>query len=175
MCLDSVPHDDASYPVITVGPNDLRCPQSILRVKSKPVSELNIDVQSLVNKMLKVLYAVPHGRGLSAIQIGVPARICVININRVKGEEIVLIDPELESMSGRLVKRSEGCMSLPDYKGDLKRRNNIKVRGRGLDGKELLLNTKGYEANVIMHELDHLDGILYWDRMPDGSSPVRIP
>jgi peptide deformylase len=87
---------------------------------------------------------------------------------------MIMIDPEVVSISGRLITRSEGCMSLPDYKGDLTRRNEITIRGYHPQGHEFQISARGYEANVIQHEIDHLNGILYWDRMPDGLRPQPL-
>jgi peptide deformylase len=160
--------------LITVNPADLSCPGSMLRQVSRPVQMADVNVVSLVADMIRTLRSVPHGRGISAIQIGVPARLFVINITRVPGSELVLINPVYESVSGRMITRSEGCMSLPDYKGLLARRNKVVIRGLDLDGREARYATHGYEANVIQHEMDHLDGILYWDRMPSGTAPKPI-
>jgi peptide deformylase len=173
MCISNLDAEGV-WPVVAVDPEDLECAGSILRIRSTPVRQMDIDVERLVEKMLKVLYSVPHGRGLSAVQIGVPAQVFVVNIDRVPGKEIIMIDPEVVSTSGRLVRRSEGCMSLPNYKGDLKRRNAITVKGKNIRGQDYIVDARGYEANVIMHELDHLEGVLYWDRMPKGSKPQHV-
>ncbi len=163
-----------NYPVITVEPTDLLCQTSLLRQKSKPVSELNIDTKKIVAEMIRALYSVKHGRGISAVQIGVLAQIFIVNINRIPGQEIIMIDPEIVSISGRLTKRSEGCMSLPDYKGNVVRRNNINIKGYNLIGEEIIITSHGYEANVIMHEIDHMNGVLYWDLMQNGLKPTKL-
>lgn len=160
--------------VITVDTNDLLCSNSVLRKISRPVLEERIDPKPIVKQMLHVLHKVKHGRGLSAIQIGIPLRIMVVNIERTPGKDIIIIDPVVISVSGRMTLRSEGCMSLPDYKGILARRNKIKIKGYNLEGQEFEISSHGYEANVIQHEMDHLNGILYWDRMPAGTKPEHI-
>lgn len=172
MCLAG--RDNQASKIITVSPSDLKCPNSPLRQVSRPVRGTDINIRAVVEELLRALYSVEHGRGISAVQIGIPVQIIVVNISRIPGNEIIMIDPTVISISGRFVTRSEGCMSLPDYKGNLARRNKIAIKGYDPDGSEFQVSTKGYEANVIQHEVDHLNGILYWDRMPDGLHPEPI-
>lgn len=160
--------------IILVDPSDLECQGSILRQKSKPVKEAGIYVEDVVHRMLKLLYQSEHGTGLSAIQIGIPARIAIVNLSRVPGQEIIMIDPVVISVTGRLKVRMEGCLSLPNYKGPVKRRDKVAIRAKDLRNKEFEFASSGYEAAVIQHEMDHLEGVLYWDRMPEGIRPERI-
>lgn len=170
----SEPFYDRPDNVICVDAHDLRSSNSILRKISQSVLEERVDPKPIVKQMLHVLHKIKHGRGLSAIQIGIPLRIIVVNIERTPGNDLIIIDPVVISVSGRMTIRSEGCMSLPDYKGLLARRNKIIIKGYNLKGQEFKISSHGYEANVIQHEMDHLDGILYWDRMPEGTKPEHI-
>jgi peptide deformylase len=145
-----------------------------LRRVSRPARGADINIRDVIDRLLKTLYSVEHGRGISAVQIGIPVRVIIVNISRIPGQEMIMVDPEVVSISGRLVTRSEGCMSLPDYKGDLARRNKITIKGYDPAGAEFQVSARGYEANVIQHEIDHLNGILYWDRMTDGLRPEPI-
>jgi len=170
----SDPNENIPDQVITVDATDLQCSNSVLRKISRSVMEEKVDPEPIVMRMLKALYKINHGRGISAIQIGIPLRIIVVNIERTPGKDIIMIDPVLISVTGRMTERSEGCMSLPNYKGFLARRNKIKIKGYNIEGQEFEISSHGYEANVIQHEMDHLDGILYWDKMPVGSKPAPI-
>jgi peptide deformylase len=160
--------------IITVAPHDWCCSSSQLRHISKPVSGENLDLCAIVNELRSVLQTIKYGAGLSAVQIGIPFRIAVVNITKQSDKGIILIDPVLVAATGRLTARSEGCLSLPNYKGKVRRRENIVVKTFNLDGQEITIKTNGYEAAVIQHELDHMGGLFYWDRMENGQRPEPI-
>ncbi len=158
--------------VITISPTDLECPDSPLRKHSSPVSSITSGVVRLVELMADVLLnKSTHGTGISAVQIGVPIRLILLNHARVPGTEIVLVNPVPILVSGRRFVRREGCLSLPDYHGEVERRDKISVKSQNLKGEEFAYSTSGYEATVLQHELDHLDGVLYWDRMDGHKKP----
>ena len=162
--------------IILVSPADLKCDDSPLRLHSGPVAEINDEVRVIAARMADVLLTKsPHGTGISAIQIGIPLRIVLLNHTRRSGAEIVLINPIPIQIFGRPFQRKEGCLSLPNYHGEVTRRNKIRVRATDLCGQELIYSTSGYEATVVQHELDHLDGILYWDRMTNDERPQARP
>jgi peptide deformylase len=161
--------------IITASVSDLECPDSVLRRKSSVVESIDDDVQLIVATMSRVLLDSPHGTGISAIQIGIPLRIVVLNHTRALGNEIVLINPIALQISGRMVTRKEGCLSLPNYHADVTRRNKIRVKALNLVGDEFIYATSGYEATVLQHELNHLDGILYWDITDNKGGLQRRP
>ncbi len=116
------------------------------------------------------------GVGLAAPQIGVPKRIIVF---KVPGERAtaaandgplelqVLINPEIEPLSGEMELGWEGCLSIPGLKGEVPRYRKIAYRGFDLQGEKVLRQAEGFHARVVQHEVDHLDGILYPERMTD--------
>lgn len=120
--------------------------------------------------------AAAGGVGLAAPQIGIPKRIIVF---KVPGERAtaaandgplelqVLINPEIEPLSGEMELGWEGCLSIPGLKGEVPRYRKIAYRGFDLQGEKVLRQAEGFHARVVQHEVDHLDGILYPERMTD--------
>ncbi|MEP3112685.1 peptide deformylase [Nisaea sp.] len=120
--------------------------------------------------------AAAGGVGLAAPQIGVPKRIIVF---KVPGERAtaaandgplelqILINPEIEPLSGEMELGWEGCLSIPGLKGEVPRYRKIAYRGVDLQGEKVLRQAEGFHARVVQHEVDHLDGILYPERMTD--------
>lgn len=151
--------------ILTTHISDLQCPESKLRVQSVPSADFDGSISYVVSELIEALSAVDYGTGLSAIQIGMPVRVAIITLDRPPGDEMVLVDPVVISISGRRVTRSEGCLSLPRYKGSVIRRNKITFSAHDLNGKPYTYSAKGYEAAIIQHELDHMDGLFFWDRM----------
>lgn len=163
-----------SEEIIKVSPDDLKCPDSILRRKSSLTTEYECDVKSIVSQLIYTLYNIEYGTGLSAVQIGIPVRIAVVNLSRIPGAELIMIDPIVISISGRITARSEGCLSLPNYKGLVTRRNKITFKTFNLENEQYIYSAKGYEAAVVQHEIDHMDGLFYWDRMKEYSAIEKI-
>jgi peptide deformylase len=159
--------------IIRVNRDDLRCVNSLLRTISRPASEQD-DIMAIIDRMRYVLSRIEYGAGLSAIQIGIPLRIAIVNIKKTATSEIVLINPTVISLSGRPTYRTEGCLSLPHYKGPVKRKDKISIKTLNLHWQETVLDSRGYEAAVIQHELDHMDGLFYWDRMDFNKFPEPL-
>jgi len=160
--------------VIEVTINDLFDENNILRHKSTEVDIVDISsLYGLINNMKKEILLSSHATGISAIQLGSPLRVFVINMKREKNRDIVAINPRVISISGRMQKRLEGCLSLPNYSGKVKRRNKISFLAIDMEGIERQYEFEGYTAAVIQHEFDHLDGILYWDRMENAQLPNK--
>ena len=134
-------------------------PDPILRQRSKRVKALDGSIQRLIGDMLETMRS-DGGVGLAAPQIGVPLRVIVIGI---PGEEdIVLINPQVVRRKGeRLV--PEGCLSVPGYIGEIKRAVSVRVKGRDQKGKEIRIKADELLAQVLEHEIDHLNGVLYID------------
>ena len=147
-------------------------PESVLRRKAKRVSKIDASVQRLIDDLIETMYA-EEGIGLAANQVGVPLRVLVMGIpyqdpdtEEVYREEYVLVNPEFVKKGGeRLV--SEGCLSIPGYRGKLNRAEWVKVKGRDREGKAVRLKADGIMAQALEHEIDHLDGVLYVDRMKE--------
>ena len=136
-------------------------PDPILRKKAKRISSVDRSVQRLIGDMLETMHAA-SGAGLAAPQVGVSLRLVVIGI---PGEEdIVLINPEVVRRSGERVVE-EGCLSIPGYMGEVKRCENITVKGTDREGKKVRLKGTELLAQALEHEIDHLDGVLYIDHL----------
>ena len=136
-------------------------PDPILRQKSKRVSSINSSIHKLVANMIETMRSAP-GVGLAAPQIGIPLRVIVIGI---PGEEdIALINPQIVRRSGeRLV--DEGCLSIPGYVGKVKRATSVSVKGLNRNGKEIRIKANELLAQILEHEINHINGVLYIDRM----------
>ena len=133
----------------------------VLREKSKKVAKVDTSIVRLLDDLAETMYAAP-GAGLAANQIGVPLRVCV-----VKGEENQhwgLVNPVLVKGEGSQV-GYEGCLSFPGWVGEVERYETVVVKGLNRKGREIRVKTSGFTARAFQHELDHLDGILFTDRL----------
>ena len=136
-------------------------PDAALRQKAKRVTAIDDSIQKLVDDMIDTMRAV-SGVGLAAPQVAVSLRVAVIEI---PGREVIsLINPEVVRRTGERVV-NEACLSVPGYQGELKRSVMVKVKARNRHGREIQLKAKELLAQALEHEIDHLDGILYIDRV----------
>ena len=141
----------------------------ILRRKSKPIKKITRDILKLVEEMEETMY-VAHGVGLAAPQIGVNKRLIVMDVQDGAGLR-ALVNPELFDAEGEEL-GLEGCLSVPGYEGLVKRAATIKVRWMGLEGEEKEMACEGLLARAVQHEVDHLDGILYIDKVVGELRPL---
>lgn len=132
----------------------------ILRVKCKPVCEITDGTMRLIDDMFETMYA-SDGVGLAAPQIGIVRQIVVIDDR--DGNKFALINPEIITTEGEQ-ESCEGCLSLPGYRGVVKRPEKVVVKALIPDGDEVTINAEGFLAVVLCHEIDHLSGILYKDK-----------
>lgn len=143
-------------------------PDPVLRKKSKKVGIIGESTKKLVADMLETLHAVPGRVGLAAPQIGVSLRVIVISIPpEDEGEEeenIVLINPEIIKCSGERI-IEEACLSIPGYHAEVKRSESVSVKGQNASGKQVRIKAKELLAQALEHEVDHLNGMLYIDRL----------
>ena len=137
-------------------------PNSILRQKAQPIKKITKRVKKLAQNMLETMYAA-KGVGLAGPQVGVTERIIVIDIG---DGPLTLINPEIISKSGQ-ERDVEGCLSIPGRNGYVTRAEKVKVTGVNLDGREVHLEAEGYLARAFQHEIDHLEGILFIDYLPE--------
>ena len=154
----------AVLPIVEVP--DLR-----LRQISSPVEEVNDEVRALIADMFETMYAAP-GIGLAAIQVGVPKRILVIDLQEPEeedGEPVrdprVFINPEIVKTSDQDVPYTEGCLSIPDQYAEVERPDHIRARWLDEQGKAHEENIDGLLAVCLQHEMDHLEGILFIDHL----------
>ena len=136
-------------------------PDPVLRQKAKRVKAIDKSVRKLINDMQETL-CTASGVGLAANQVGQMLRLIVLNI---PGNECkVVINPEVTRRIGSRVV-NEGCLSIPGYIGEIKRSELVRVKGQDARGKEIKLKADGLFAEVLEHEIDHLNGILYIDHL----------
>jgi peptide deformylase len=137
----------------------VRVPGEVLRQKTKKIKKIDSSLQKLIDDMIETMHDAP-GVGLAANQVGVSLRVCVIH---VPGEDVVtLVNPEIVRRSGTR-QCDEGCLSLPGYKGNVPRSEKVVVKGLNRDGRPVRYHATDLFAEAIEHELDHLDGKLYFD------------
>ncbi len=135
----------------------------VLRKKALTVKKASEEDKKLIADMIETMYA-KDGVGLAATQIGVCKRICVINSTQKKGEELIMVNPKITKKIGDCT-TEEGCLSLPGITAEVKRAKKILVAYNDIQGAEIRLPAEGLLARVIQHESDHLDGILFIDRL----------
>jgi peptide deformylase len=140
-------------------------PDPVLRKRTEPVQEITPDVLSLIEDMIETMYG-SAGVGLAAPQVGVSLRVAVVDTSLGTDPDalLVLINPEMLSREGSQVCQ-EGCLSAPGVAEDLERAEQVRVRYLDREGKPRELEAEGLLARAIQHELDHLDGHMYWDRL----------
>lgn len=139
-------------------------PNPILRQKSKPVGKVDDQVLDLVDSMIRLLEEQkdPEGAGLSAVQIGILKRVCLVKI----GDHFVpFINPEILKTSNDLVGFFEGCLSIPDFYGMVNRPSQLKLKYLTKQGKMSEKEFKGLAARILQHEIDHMDGTLFIDHV----------
>ena len=141
----------------------VRVPEPVLRQKTKKIRKIDASLQKLIDDMIETMHDAP-GVGLAANQVGVSLRVCVIH---VPGDDIVtLINPEIVRRSGTR-ECPEGCLSLPGYQGVVTRSEKVVVKGLNRDGRPVRYHASDLFAEAIEHEVDHLNGILYFDYLDD--------
>ena len=141
-------------------------PNPVLRQKTKEVTAFDDNLRQLVADMIETMYAAP-GVGLAANQIGVALQVVVVDITAgQEGEkqQRVFVNPEILDGAGAQV-GEEGCLSVIDFAADVKRFQKIKVRARDLEGNTIEFEAEDRFARIIQHEVDHLNGILFIDRI----------
>jgi peptide deformylase len=133
----------------------------VLRIKAEKIDEVNKINNDLIDNMFEIMYA-EDGVGLAAPQVGISKRIAVVDIR--EDNKIVLINPEIIAEEGKAI-MEEGCLSIPGETGDVIRSQKITVRSLDREGKVIEFEAEGYEARAIQHEMDHLDGVLFIDKV----------
>ena len=145
-------------------------PNPILKAKAACVEKLDAELHALVADLVDTMHAGPGSVGVAAPQIGVSLRVCVIDVSENRfGKDnnhglLLMVNPEILAKSGAAVMR-EGCMSVPDYTGDVERATEVVLRYTDPDGSTREFTATGFEAVAIQHEVDHLDGFLFLDRI----------
>lgn len=144
-------------------------PHPALRWKSRPISEINADLKKQVAEMFELMYEA-RGIGLAANQVALPFQLFIINPTgdpEEKDQEFVFINPEITNRKGS-AEGEEGCLSLPELYAPVRRSSEISVEAFDLDGRPFELELDGLPARVVQHELDHVLGVLFIDRVTDS-------
>ena len=145
-------------------------PDPILKQVAEPVAEVDETVVSVIQDLVDTMVDAGHSVGVAAPQIGVLRRVLVVDVSKSKlGKDnnhglLEMINPEIIEKSGSTMMR-EGCMSVPDYTGNVTRAEHIVIEFTDRVGQLRVIEASGFEAVAIQHELDHLDGLLFLDRV----------
>lgn len=154
-------------------------PAPILRQKTRPVTKFDDELQELIDNMIETMRE-SNGVGLAAPQIDLPIQLTVIETlpdydeedNEIPGSRqiYVLANPRIVWESNEVVDGIEGCLSIPGYLGEVERAESIRVRAQDRHGKKIKLKVSGWTARIFQHEIDHLNGVLYIDKLtaPDN-------
>ncbi len=155
-------------------------PSPVLREKAKPVRQITPEIQTLIDDMIETMREAP-GVGLAAPQVGVGIQVIVVEY--AEGSEnddpeadgdaaaeprpkklYAVVNPEITRQSKETELGNEGCLSIPDYMGEVERYNTVTVKGLDRHGKSFKIKTKGWMARIFQHEIDHINGVLFIDR-----------
>lgn len=142
---------------------------SVLRRRAQPVRVVTREVQALIDQMFQTMRDA-HGLGLAAPQVGMSRRLFVA---RLEDRQIVLVDPEVLHQEGEEM-ATEACLSIPGLLGDVPRAQRVTIRGRNRRNRFVTIEATGLLARILLHEIDHLDGILFTDRVRDPKTLRRV-
>lgn len=139
-------------------------PDPRLRERAQPIAEVTPEVRRRARAMFPLMYE-EQGIGLAAPQIGWGVRLFVVNVSGRPEDELVLVNPVVVEKTGGLWSFEEGCLSLPGIRGKVERERRIVLEGQDLDGEPVRVEADGLVARCLLHEYDHLDGVLFIDRL----------
>ncbi len=144
----------------------LTYPDKFLSEPTKPVENIDEKIQNLIKDMASIMYQAP-GIGLAAIQVGINKSLLVYDVSPrdEKRSLQVLINPRIIESEGTTISEDEGCLSVPDFRANVKRAARVLVEGFDNEEKPLRIEAEGLLAVVLQHEIDHLNGILFIDRI----------
>lgn len=151
-------------------------PDDRLKTLCDPVESFDAELRDFVQDLLDTCAEGPGAVGIAAPQVGLLKRVCIVDATKARRPvpnhgKLVLVNPEITEWDGFAVGR-EGCLSIPDYTGNVIRAEKIRLKAFDLEGKPLEFDMEGYEARIAQHELDHLDGVLFLDRLVSRSSDL---
>ena len=149
-------------------------PDPVLRRGGKAVTTFDADLRALADRMMEAMYE-EGGVGLAAPQVGIEHKLLVLNPTGSKKDrsgDLVLCNPKLTKKKGREF-GEEGCLSFPDIHAEVERWVDITVTYQDLDGKEQTMAANGWLARIVQHEMDHLDGVFFVDRLT-ASEKLRV-
>ena len=159
-------------PLVQLKKSEISQKESPLRKPCEEVKDFGPEFQKVVDDLIENFMNHKIAIGLSAPQIGIQLKVSVISLNKDKQKAedmLIIVNPKILSISGKKDKKKETCMSLPNYTGEVERRHKISISYQNRNGEEKRIEAEGFLARVIAHETDHLEGLLYVDRMKDSS------
>lgn len=147
----------------------LKIPDERLKQESQPVEQFDHELRAFIDDLEETRQAGPGAVGIAAPQVGHFQRIVIVDVSNMKKPVpnhgyMVLVNPEITEWDGFEMGR-EGCLSIPDYTGNVIRATHIKLKAQDPEGNPLEYEMEGFEARAVQHELDHLDGMLFIDRV----------
>ena len=145
----------------------------ILKKVSRPVEQVDEKIQVLIDDMIETMHKF-NGVGLAAVQVGVLKRVVVIHIDYEKEQPLILINPEIKKQKGEQVV-DEGCLSFPNKFAKVVRPEEVIVEALDRDGKPIKITGKGLLAQAISHEVDHLNGEVFIEKMIPGTLEYPTP
>lgn len=161
----------AILPICTLTKSTFYLKDFSLRQPTRKIEKSELKSQwfmSIVFDMFETLYSTQSGVGLAAPQVGIQLKIIVVDIKRDGKNPLVLINPEYSKLSDEIIESAESCLSVPNSIGTVKRYKSIKLKYIDLSGNEIQKECTGFESKVFQHEIDHINGIVYVDKMSDN-------
>jgi len=146
----------------------------VLRQRTKEVANLNGGLQELIDDMVETMYAAP-GVGLAANQVGSPHRLFVANPadDHDPSKLLVVINPEVVESDGEIA-NEEGCLSIPEFREEVRRARRILLRGLDRDGRPIEVEGQDLLARIFQHEMDHLNGLFFVDRLSPAKRDILV-
>jgi len=146
----------------------------VLRQRTKEVANLNGDLQQLIDDMVETMYAAP-GVGLAANQVGSPHRLFVANPadDHDPSKLLVVINPEVVESDGEIA-NEEGCLSIPEFRDEVRRARRVLLRGLDRHGKPIEVEGQDLLARIFQHEMDHLNGLFFVDRLSPAKRDILV-
>ena len=143
----------------------VNCMDSVLRKKCQKVNNIDESLVTLTDNMIETMYAA-SGLGLAANQVGVSSDLFVIDVGaqKEKRDPVIIINPTITASEEEVIDE-EGCLSIPEVFAEVKRAQHVEVKGYDLKGNELRYEAEGVLARAFQHEMDHLNGVLFWDNL----------
>ena len=141
----------------------VKYPNPVLSTKTKEVTVITNEDRKLVRDMIETMYA-ENGVGLAANQVGVSKQLFVASADQVRGQELVFFNPRITHSEG-VIKEFEGCLSVPEFYEPVKRSKRVWMKALNLEGREVEVKGEGLLSRIFQHEIDHLNGILFIDRL----------
>lgn len=148
--------------------NIVTIPDQVLRKKARKVTDFGSELQNLIDNMVETMRQAP-GVGLAAPQVNVQSRVIVVEFGDEEDDDApkklyALVNPEIIRASTETEKGIEGCLSIPDFIGEVERASAVTIKGQNRRGQPVRIKADGWLARIFQHEIDHLEGILFTDR-----------